>query len=63
MDALYHEEVARIAYSFWEERGRPFGSPEVDWLRAELEVWNPSQQGVSHGEHHVGGANWRFALG
>jgi hypothetical protein len=30
-----YEEVARLAEQFWIERGRPFGSPEVDWLRAE----------------------------
>ena len=30
-----HEEVALLAVQFWNERGRPFGSPEVDWYRAE----------------------------
>jgi len=30
-----YEEVAALAEQFWNERGRPFGSPEVDWLRAE----------------------------
>ncbi len=30
-----YEDVARLAEQFWHERGRPFGSPEVDWLRAE----------------------------
>ena len=30
----YHE-IAQLAEQFWIERGRPFGSPEVDWLRAE----------------------------
>jgi hypothetical protein len=30
-----YEEIARLAEQFWIERGRPFGSPEVDWLRAE----------------------------
>ena len=29
------EEVARLAYQLWEERGCPIGSPEVDWERAE----------------------------
>ncbi len=27
--------VRRLAYRLWEERGRPVGSPEYDWLRAE----------------------------
>ena len=29
------DEIAILAEQFWNERGRPFGSPEVDWLRAE----------------------------
>ena len=35
---LYHQEIAKLAYSFWELRGRPVGSPEIDWCRAELEL-------------------------
>ncbi len=38
MHALNHEEVARLAYQFWEERGCPVGSSEVDWWRAEQEL-------------------------
>jgi hypothetical protein len=30
-----YEEIAILAEQFWHERGRPFGSPEIDWLRAE----------------------------
>lgn len=30
----YHE-IAQLAEQLWNERGRPYGSPEVDWLRAE----------------------------
>jgi hypothetical protein len=30
-----YEEIARLAEQYWVERGSPFGSPEVDWLRAE----------------------------
>jgi hypothetical protein len=33
-----HEEVARLAYSYWEARGCQGGSPEEDWLRAEIEI-------------------------
>jgi Protein of unknown function (DUF2934) len=29
------ESVARLAYQFWAERGRPEGSPEEDWFRAQ----------------------------
>ena len=38
MHALNHEDIARLAYQFWEERGSPFGSSEIDWLRAEQEL-------------------------
>jgi hypothetical protein len=31
------EEIARLAYSYWEARGRQGGSPEEDWYRAEKE--------------------------
>jgi len=30
--------IAELAYRMWEERGRPEGSPEVDWYRAESEI-------------------------
>jgi len=32
-----HDEIARIAYGFWEARGREHGYHEQDWLRAEQE--------------------------
>ena len=35
-----HEFVAKVAYKLWEERGRPFGSPEVDWFAAERAVYS-----------------------
>ena len=35
-----HEFVAKLAYRLWEERGRPFGSPEVDWFAAERAVYS-----------------------
>jgi Protein of unknown function (DUF2934) len=35
--ASYSTQIKKLAYRFWEERGRPFGSPEVDWLKAERE--------------------------
>jgi hypothetical protein len=33
-----HEEIARLAYTYWESRGRQHGSPEDDWYRAESEL-------------------------
>lgn len=33
-----HREIELRAYHSWEARGRPFGSPEVDWIKAEQEL-------------------------
>jgi hypothetical protein len=33
-----HEQIAALAYSYWEQRGFQGGSPEEDWLRAEREL-------------------------
>ena len=35
---LSREEVARLAYSYWEARGYQGGSPMEDWIRAENEL-------------------------
>lgn len=35
-----HELVSKLAYKLWEQRGRPFGSPEVDWFAAERAVYS-----------------------
>jgi hypothetical protein len=32
------DEIARLAYSYWEARGFAGGSSEEDWLRAEREL-------------------------
>ncbi len=32
------EEIARLAYSYWEARGCQGGCPEDDWIRAESEL-------------------------
>ncbi|MBZ5594217.1 MAG: DUF2934 domain-containing protein [Acidobacteriia bacterium] len=36
--AIEHEETARLAYSYWEARGCPYGSPQEDWFRAEMDL-------------------------
>ena len=52
-----HEFVAKLAYKLWEQRGRPLGSPEVDWFAAEQAVYSglvgsglvaPSAAGTQH---------------
>jgi hypothetical protein len=35
---LFRGLVEKLAYQFWEERGRPSGSPKEDWFRAEREL-------------------------
>jgi hypothetical protein len=35
---LGHEDIALRAYSLWEKRGSPIGSPDEDWFRAEQEL-------------------------
>ncbi len=35
----WHEFRERLAYKFWVQRGRPLGSPEIDWLAAERAVY------------------------
>lgn len=53
-----HEEIARLAYLYWEARGRPIGSPEEDWLRAEQDllmerlVWGTAKM-KSHVDKHA----------
>jgi hypothetical protein len=33
-----HAEIERLAYSYWEARGKQGGSAVEDWLRAEREL-------------------------
>jgi hypothetical protein len=34
-----HEFVERLAYKLWAQRGRPLGSPDVDWFAAEQALY------------------------
>jgi hypothetical protein len=36
--ASSQDEIASLAYSYWEARGCQGGSPEEDWIRAEREL-------------------------
>jgi Protein of unknown function (DUF2934) len=42
-NAPTHEEIARLAYSYWEARGWQGGSSLDDWFRAELELKERNQ--------------------
>jgi hypothetical protein len=30
--------VEKLAYAYWQQRGCPIGSPEIDWFRAEQQL-------------------------
>jgi Protein of unknown function (DUF2934) len=32
-----HDQIEKLAYRLWMERGGPLGSPDDDWFRAEKE--------------------------
>ena len=38
MDHSNDEQIALRAYQSWEERGRPWGTPDIDWFRAERDL-------------------------
>lgn len=38
INAPTHQEIAELAYSYWEVRGGLGGSPWDDWFRAEQEL-------------------------
>ncbi len=37
-DNMEQKAVADLAYIYWEARGRPIGSPQEDWFRAEYDL-------------------------
>jgi hypothetical protein len=39
-----HDEIARLAYAFWQARACGDGSPEQDWLEAERQLRQPKAQ-------------------
>jgi hypothetical protein len=44
-NALSDDQVAALAYSYWEARGYQGGSPEEDWFRAKRELHERESQG------------------
>jgi hypothetical protein len=38
------ENLEKLAYGLWQERGCPYGSPEIDWLEAERKLSESSEQ-------------------
>lgn len=37
------DQIEQLAYRFWEQRGRPQGSPDEDWFRAKKRLLRQSQ--------------------
>ena len=37
-DPSVHGQIAQLAYSYWQSRGDPPGSPEEDWIQAERDI-------------------------
>ncbi|MBZ5606849.1 MAG: DUF2934 domain-containing protein [Acidobacteriia bacterium] len=46
--ADFHEQVARLAYALWQERGCPDGSSEADWFRAEQQLQSGTATEAQH---------------
>lgn len=47
MQPYSQEHIAQLAYQLWEERGRPQGTPEVDWDRAVQLLDQPSDRNMA----------------
>ena len=46
-ELMPNEQIAVLAYFFWQERGCPDGSPEIDWFRAEEHLQSAASEGDS----------------
>ena len=40
-----HDQIVQRAHQLWEERGRPSGSPDEDWFKAEKELSSSATEG------------------
>ena len=49
VDNMELKLIAELAYRYWEDRGRPWGSPEEDWFRAEYELKTSRGYGFTTG--------------
>jgi len=50
-----NEDIAVLAYNLWENRGRPMGSPDLDWFEAERQIRNAVAAVERHGNRGAGG--------
>jgi len=42
------DRVAELAYTLWESRGCPIGSPEEDWFKAEEELVSQTEASADY---------------
>ena len=57
MNHPIEERIALQAYWFWEERGRPWGTPEIDWYKAEQQLGSgESESALTKVAREVGSA-------
>lgn len=45
IETIRREEISKLAYQFWLQRGCPTGSAEEDWYHAERELTRPRRPG------------------
>jgi hypothetical protein len=43
-ESSMQENLEKLAYGLWQQRGCPFGSPDHDWLEAERKLRESSEQ-------------------
>jgi hypothetical protein len=56
LPSTVHQEIELRAYERWQERGRPWGTPETDWYRAEQELSRKPEGALSRVAREVGTA-------
>jgi hypothetical protein len=37
-ESLVQNDIAKLAYALWQQRGCPYGTPEFDWTEAERKL-------------------------
>jgi hypothetical protein len=42
-----HEQIAQLAYFYWQARGCPEDSPEEDWFEAETALRKPAARAAA----------------
>jgi hypothetical protein len=43
-ESAMQEDIAKLAYVLWQQRGCPYGTPDFDWFEAERKLRESSEQ-------------------